>query len=391
VFPKAEVIFLAYFITIVFSMWGAYHVLLSITGVKSPLTPVVDLHNTPKVSIIIPARNEPLLGRTIEACLLHTDYPDDRKEIVVVTDDPIGERIALWYQQEYPQNVKVLARRQFFPTKPSALNDALPLCTGDLVAVMDVEDIPDRDILLKAASAITQYGYQAVQAILRISNPDDSWITKIFSMEYAGWFRVWLNARYRLGVYAPLGGTGNYFSRSVLGLVGGWDPTNLAEDAEVGISLWKYAGYLTTPTAERRLGLIQLLTVVLMLMAPFIVVMNWLAYGLSAYWLLEYTHVLSTGYFSGAFPVWALIPLTFNVLYYYVWIEGSAIEGIGTKRQLAKYIPHMFFYCNAMMPIAALRALYQEVFAAVQWEKTAHPGRGVKWATAEKVELPNAA
>jgi cellulose synthase/poly-beta-1,6-N-acetylglucosamine synthase-like glycosyltransferase len=423
--PKTFLISLAYFTTIAYSIWGGYHLLLSFVGLRPPLNPDLNLSYYPKISMIVPARNEPLLSRTIEACLFHTAYPDDRKEIVVVTDDPSGERIGCWYQQKYPGAVKVLARRQFYPTKPSALNDALALCTGDIVAVMDVEDIPDRDIFLKAASAVTLQGYSAVQAILRISNADDSWISKIFSMEYAGWFRLWLNARYQLGVYAPLGGTGNYFRRSVLGVVGAWDPTNLAEDAEVGIrlgiagwrvavidgrhweeapvtfqtwlrqrtrwfrgwmqSLWKYSSFLVTPTAFRRLGFRPLVTVVLMLMAPFIMLLNWLAYGLTAYWLLESTGLVTTNWLSGAFPVWAFVPLAFNVLYYFVWIEGSAIENIGSKRELVKYVPHMFYYCNVMMPLAALRALYQEVFTTVQWEKTTHPGRGVKWVTPENI------
>jgi len=34
-----------------------------------------------------------------------------------------------------------------------------------------------------------------------------------------------------------------------------------------------------------------------------------------------------------------------------------------------------------MMPLAALRAFYQELFSEVFWEKTAHLGRGVKWPT----------
>jgi cellulose synthase/poly-beta-1,6-N-acetylglucosamine synthase-like glycosyltransferase len=150
-------------------------------------------------------------------------------------------------------------------------------------------------------------------------------------------------------------------------------------------SLWKYSRYLMTPKGIRQLGLKTLITVNLMLMAPFIVVMNWLAYGLTAYWILETTHVLSTNWLSQALPIWAFIPLTFNLLYYFVWIEGSALEQIGQKRHLLKYIPHMFFYCNVMMPIAALRALYQEIFTSVQWEKTTHPGRGVRYAVAESI------
>jgi glycosyltransferase XagB len=41
----------------------------------------------------------------------------------------------------------------------------------------------------------------------------------------------------------------------------------------------------------------------------------------------------------------------------------------------------LLFYMNVMMPIAALRALYQEIFKGVAWEKTTHEGRGVLWRT----------
>ncbi|HZT34918.1 MAG TPA: glycosyltransferase, partial [Nitrososphaera sp.] len=167
--PSAFLFSLAVGITAIYTAWGIYHLVITMSGIKPPLSPNMRLEAYPKISAIIPARNEPILGRTIEACLYHVDYPPDKKEIIVVVDDEGGERIAFWYQQKHPEAVKVLARRQFFPTKPSALNDAMLLCTGDIVVIMDVEDIPDRDVFKKAAAAI-QGGKQAVQVMLRIGN-----------------------------------------------------------------------------------------------------------------------------------------------------------------------------------------------------------------------------
>ncbi|HEY7507593.1 MAG TPA: glycosyltransferase, partial [Nitrososphaera sp.] len=236
-FPTVFLFSLVTTITVIYAVWGIYHLLVTLSGLKAPMDPGTVIEQYPKISVIIPARNEPILDRTIEACLNHVDYPADKKEIVVVADDEGGERIALWYQQRNPEIVKLLARRQFFPTKPSALNDAMRLCTGEIVVVMDVEDIPDRDVFKKAATAMEKGGYQAVQVILHIGNTDDSWIAKVFGMEYAGWFRVMLNGRFNMGLFAPLGGTGNYFKRSALKHVGGYEPTNLAEDAELAIRL----------------------------------------------------------------------------------------------------------------------------------------------------------
>ncbi len=417
--PRPLIITLAYTITIIYTAWGIYNVIIFISGLNPPLKPGTALENYPKISVIIPARNEPILGRTIEVCLHHVEYPLDKKEIIVVTDDPVGERIAFWYQQRYPRQVKLLARRKLFPTKPSALNDALQLATGDIIAIIDVEDIPDRDVFLKAASALTKHGYHAAQVILRISNQDDSWLTRIFAMEYAGWFRIMLNGRARLGTYTPLGGTGNYFLRDAVTSVGGWDATNLAEDAEIGVrlaisgrrvavidarhweeapttfkawlrqrtrwfrgwlqSLWKYMEVIVNPLGVKLLGLTGLINVAFMLVNPIILILNWVAYGLTILWVLDFLGVAG-GVMTNVFPIWSLIPLTLNPLYYYIAVKGAEMEGI--KGNL-RYLPHMLVYLNLMLPLAAVRAFYQEIFKPVFWEKTEHPGLGVRWAVAE--------
>lgn len=435
--PFVFVLSLAAALTVLYTVWGVYHLIICIAGLRPPPAPgtpagtnlhprpnphsdrLSHLNQYPKISVIIPARNEPILGRTIETCVNHVDYPADRKEIIVVVDDEGGERIALWYQQKYPATVKVLARRHFFPTKPSALNDAMHLSTGDIVVIMDVEDIPDRDVFKKAAMAINNGGERAVQVILRIINSEDSWISKVFAMEYAGWFRIMLNGRSRLGMFAPLGGTGNYFSKDALRYVGGYDPTNLAEDAELAIrfkiarwnvgtidarhyeeapvtlnawikqrtrwfrgwmqSFWKYSRILLRPAIAKRLGAVGIFSIVVMLISPLVVVLNWIAYSITIYWALEMAGIFPS-VIAGNVPFWTIVPVGFNALYYYIWIKGAKLEGI--RIPVVKYLPRLFFYMNIMMPIASLRAFYQELTKPVFWEKTAHEGRGVKWHSA---------
>lgn len=410
-----------YGLTVFYTLWGMYHLVVAIAGHKFPAEPDIESMsrrgNLPKISLIIPARSEPILSRTIEAILHHTDYPLEKKEIVVVVDDADGERIAFWYQQKYSENVKLLSRRRMYPTKPSALNDSIHLCTGDIIGIVDVEDIPDRDVFLKAAYVLEHENLFAAQAILRISNPQDSWISYIFSMEYAGWFRILLNGRSKLGLYAPLGGTGNYFKKSALGHVGLYDATNLAEDAELSIrlliagwkvgvinsrhweeapvtfdawlkqrtrwyrgwfqSLWKYIPILADPKNLRRLGLLGSFSTLMMLVSPLIVILSWVAYGITALWLLEVAGLSSPVITKVTFPFWVAVPVSFNFLYYYIWYKGAKIEGIPSRFIL--HLHHLVYYMNVMMPIAAFRALYQEIFKPVMWEKTVHEGRGVMW------------
>ena len=153
-------------------------------GSKKPFNPKTDLNYLPKISVIIPARKEQILSRTIDVVINHVHYPLDKKEVVIVTEDEISERIAFWLQQKYP-GVILVRRKRYFLTKPSALNDVFHITTGDIIGIVDVEDILDRDIFFKVASAIMLHGYDYVQAILRIGNYEDSWITRIFAMEYA--------------------------------------------------------------------------------------------------------------------------------------------------------------------------------------------------------------
>lgn len=420
-FLQDSLIYLVYSFSIFYVMWGCYHAVVTVAGyrAKEQEEEIASDHELPKVSVIIPARNEPILSRTIEACLNHTDYPLKKKEIVVVVDDVDGERIGFWYQQKYPQNIKLLSRRKMYPTKPSALNDAFHLCTGEIIGIMDVEDIPDRDVFRKAASALSIKSQVAAQAILRISNPQDSWISNIFAMEYAGWFRVLLNGRAKLGLYAPLGGTGNYFKRSSLSHVGLYDATNLAEDAELSIrlliagwkvgtvnsrhweeapvsfnawlkqrtrwyrgwlqSLWKYIPIMLDVKNLKRLGVLGAFSTFMMLVAPLIVVLNWVSYGITALWLLEATGIVPFKLMTAiSFPFWTAVPVSFNFLYLFIWLKGAMLEGIKIER-LYKVLPQMAWYMNLMMPIAATRALYQEIFKPVMWEKTVHEGRGVTW------------
>lgn len=418
-YPRPFLEFTAYALILTYTLWGVYHLVILISGLRKPFDPGVQTKSYPKISLIIPARDEPILQRTIEVCLNYVEYPLDRKELVVVTEDPVGERISTWYSQVYPGRVIPLVRREYFPTKPSALNDSLVLCKGEVVGIVDVEDIPDSDTFLKVASAFTNHNLDSVQVILRIINESDSWISRIFSMEYAGWFRVMLNGRSRLGLYTPLGGTGNYIRKSVISEVGRWDPLNLAEDAEITVrfylsgrrvvvidarhweeapttfrawlrqrtrwfrgwiqSLEKYFRAMMKASTIRRIGLIKILSIVSMLIAPIMVLLNWVAYSFTIYWVLEHYDLVPLNLTENLFPWWAILPLFFNVIYYYTWIKGASLEGIGTAKTLVKYLPHMIFYMNFMMPLAALRAFYQEIFKDVFWEKTKHEGRGVRW------------
>jgi glycosyltransferase XagB len=92
-----------------------------------------------------------------------------------------------------------------------------------------------------------------LQARLAIDNSEDSWLTRLFAIEYAVLFDV-LNPGYAgLGLPVPLGGFSNHFRTEVLRDVCGWDAWNVTEDADLGLRLVRFGygvGILSSTTQE---------------------------------------------------------------------------------------------------------------------------------------------
>jgi cellulose synthase/poly-beta-1,6-N-acetylglucosamine synthase-like glycosyltransferase len=136
-------------------------------------------------------------------------------------------------------------------TKPKALNYALPFVTGAHVVVYDAEDIPDPGQLRLAASTFARRpDIDCLQAELVVDNADETWLTALFAGEYAGQFGLMLPLLARLGLPMPLGGTSNHFRVATLRRIGGWDPFNVTEDADLGVRLARLR--LKTETFDSR-------------------------------------------------------------------------------------------------------------------------------------------
>ena len=140
-------------------------------------------------------------------------------------------------------------------TKPKALNYALHFARGSLVTVFDAEDVPRRDQLRLAASRFdgAPWNLVCLQAALGFYNRGENWLTRQFALEYAMQFTMVFPLLSALRMPLPLGGTSNHFRVAALRAVGGWDPHNVTEDADLGLRLSRFglrAAMLPTCTAE---------------------------------------------------------------------------------------------------------------------------------------------
>ena len=92
-----------------------------------------------------------------------------------------------------------------------------------------------------------------MQAPLCIDNTADSWLARLFTAEYAGQFDIFLPGLAALKLPLPLGGSSNHFRTDTLREVGGWDPYNVTEDADLGMRLARFgyrAGTIKATTYE---------------------------------------------------------------------------------------------------------------------------------------------
>jgi len=75
----------------------------------------------------------------------------------------------------------------------------------------------------------------------------------MFTLEYSFWFDYMLPGLEALRLPIPLGGTSNHFRTGALRRLGGWDPFNVTEDADLGIrsaALGETVGVISATTYE---------------------------------------------------------------------------------------------------------------------------------------------
>jgi cellulose synthase/poly-beta-1,6-N-acetylglucosamine synthase-like glycosyltransferase len=123
-------------------------------------------------------------------------------------------------------------------TKPNALNTGLHHAKGEILCIYDAEDRPDeKQIRTIVAYMLKHPDIACVQARLAYYNHNQSMLTRLFAIEYNQQFLVSLPAYFSLNTAILLGGTSNFFRIEALKSLGGWDSTNVTEDADLGIKM----------------------------------------------------------------------------------------------------------------------------------------------------------
>jgi len=229
-----------------FLFWTLYHTPLIVVGLRRFFNEGYDngggdvgrfSHHRPKVSIIVPVKNEEkVVGRLLEA-LVNLTYPN--KEVIVVEDgstDRTGE-ICKRFAEKYPSVIKCY-RREVSEGKPSAINFAVKKATGEIVAIYDADTVVKPDVLEKILPYFDDPKVAVVQGQEYTVNPKQSlWARMSALNDFL--LHIAQLGKDGLGLFVICQGSHMYLRRSVLEELGFWDPQALAEDVEISVRLMK--------------------------------------------------------------------------------------------------------------------------------------------------------
>jgi cellulose synthase/poly-beta-1,6-N-acetylglucosamine synthase-like glycosyltransferase len=375
----------------------------------------VDRDSLPIYSVLVPLYDEAHMVAELARALARLDWPKDRldiKFIVEARDRPTRRALEAL---DLAPCFEILAVPDRAPrTKPKALDFALPLARGRFVTVYDAEDRPDPGQLLEAYLAFEAGDSRlaCIQAPLLIDNDDVNGLTAFFAMEYSMQFDGVLPTLAALDMPLPLGGTSNHFRVEALRAVGGWDPYNVTEDADLGIRFTRFgyrSGTITRPTYEEAprttwLWLKQRTRWLKGWMQTFLVhtrhpIRLWRAIGTRrtigflltgfgtlvaaaihpVYIVTAFAMVLDPGIIWRAGSPLAAAVIFLNVFNFVAGYVAFALLSRATlrlrhKKRRPGVLPFLPGYW-LLLSLACYRAFFQLIVAPHRWEKTRHHGQ----------------
>lgn len=197
-------------------------------------------HLLPSYTVLVPLYREDRVLPSLIRHMSRMDYPVDRRQILLLVEEDDDITLAALAAMDLSPEFEIALIPERGPrTKPKACNVGLERATGKFCVIYDAEDRPDPDQLRKAVAAFHRCPdwVVCVQAELQYWNPWTNWLTRCFAAEYALNFALTLRGLDRFRLPIPLGGTSNHFRVDALRALGGWDPHNVTEDADLGVRL----------------------------------------------------------------------------------------------------------------------------------------------------------
>jgi len=401
-----------YLVISVFRFWISYRGAAGKTELKVTQEDIdqLDEETLPVYTILVPVFKEKDVLHHLLLALDRLDYPKSKLDVKLLFEEVDEETLQAAKELDPPSYIEFITVPDAQPrTKPKACNYGLISARGRYLVIFDAEDRPEPDQLKKVVIAYSKRGENLVciQARLNYYNRNQNFLTRWFTCEYSNWFDMLLPGLDRENLPIPLGGTSNHFVTEKLRELGGWDPFNVTEDADLGIrmymhdyhtavvdsttyeeansALWNWIrqrtrwvkGYMLTWLVNmrrpfkvlRELGLRGTFGFHMVVGGtPFLFIINPIFWTLtSVYFLLERSLL------GELFPPPVFLLSAFNLIVgNFVFVYLNIVSAFRREYyELGRYALISPIYW-VLMSVAAWRALWQLIFKPFYWEKTTH-------------------
>lgn len=369
----------------------------------------MDERDLPIYTVLVPLFREAAVIPYLVAGIESLDYPKTKLDVRLLCEEDDDETIQAILDLDLPPHFQAIIVPPSQPqTKPKACNFGLLGATGKYIVIYDAEDRPDPLQLKKAVHMFDNVddSIVCIQSKLNFFNQQTNLLTRWFAIEYSMLFDLVLPGLDVRQDPIPLGGTSNHIRGDALIEVGGWDPYNVTEDADLGVRLHQ-AGYRTTmmdsttyeeantsiPNWVRQRsrwikGYLQ--TWLVYMRNPFKLMANvgfkgFMSFQLliggtftflinPIFWFLTTVFALTQlGIIEDLFPGWvyflASTQLFFgNFVFLYLGLAAAVRRG---DYNLAPYALFLPFYWG-LMSVAAWKGFGQLITNPFYWEKTEH-------------------
>lgn len=198
----------------------------------------------PFVSVMVPAHNEgKVIRQTVEA-LLALDYPHDRYEIIIINDNSSDGSAELLksVQDRYPGRNLIVMNTDHITGgkgKSNALNLGFAQSKGELIAIYDADNTPERAALkVLVAEIVNDATLGAVIGKFRTRNRDVNLLTRFINVETLSFQWMAQAGRWKLFKLCTIPGTNFIMRRHIVESIGGWDVKAIAEDTEISFRIY---------------------------------------------------------------------------------------------------------------------------------------------------------
>lgn len=161
-----------------FGVTGIYFLFMRRTA-KRPWKILVDRQYAPRISIIIPTKNESQIIRQKLLNIDRIEYPKDKIQLIVVDSKSNDNTLTIVerFAEQHPYlNLLTLSLDQ--EGKSKALNFALRNSIGDVIIISDADCFWSQKIMQEALPYLSDPSVGAVSGPKILMNPNSTWVTK---------------------------------------------------------------------------------------------------------------------------------------------------------------------------------------------------------------------